>query len=77
MRNTQQHQDVPSFIDLNMVKLRTGMGTTFIYDHMKKGDFPKGRKFGRATRWAEVEIDQYCNGTWTPQAPTNEAGAPE
>ncbi|HCF1687274.1 TPA: AlpA family phage regulatory protein [Pseudomonas aeruginosa] len=77
MRNPQQHQDVPRFIDLNMVKLRTGMGTTFIYDHMKKGDFPKGRKFGRATRWAEVEIDQYCNGTWTPQAPTNEAGAPE
>ncbi|MDO5964794.1 AlpA family phage regulatory protein [Pseudomonas aeruginosa] len=52
------------------------MGTTFIYDHMKKGDFPKGRKFGRATRWAEVEIDQYCNGTWTPRA-GNEAGAPE
>ncbi|MFF6559249.1 helix-turn-helix transcriptional regulator [Pseudomonas aeruginosa] len=50
------------------------MGTTFIYDHMKKGDFPKGRKFGRATRWAEVEIDQYCNGTWTPRA-GNEAGA--
>ncbi len=35
MRNTQQHQDIPRFIDLNMVKMRTGMGTTFIYDHMK------------------------------------------
>ncbi|HCT6664834.1 TPA: AlpA family phage regulatory protein [Pseudomonas aeruginosa] len=33
------------------------MGTTFIYDHMKKGDFPKGRKFGRAIRWADAEID--------------------
>ncbi|HBO1240811.1 TPA: AlpA family phage regulatory protein [Pseudomonas aeruginosa] len=40
-----------------MVKMRTGMGPTFIYDPVKKGDFSKGREFGRAIRWADAEID--------------------
>ena len=39
----------------------TGMKKTFIYDHMKKGTFPKNIKIGAAVRWLESEVQDWID----------------
>ncbi|EOG3619121.1 helix-turn-helix transcriptional regulator [Pseudomonas putida] len=45
------------FIRLREVKRITGMGTTYIYEKMKTGDFPGQIKLGpRAVAWIKQEV---------------------
>jgi len=45
------------FIAIAEVRRLTGMGTTFIYDQMKKGTFPQQVTLGsRTVRWVEAEV---------------------
>lgn len=46
-------------LQLHEVKKITGMSTTFIYDAMKKGEFPKQKKIGRAARWISTEVEEW------------------
>lgn len=39
----------------------TGMKKTFIYDHMKRGTFPKNIKIGAAVRWLESEVQDWID----------------
>lgn len=46
-------------IRLPKVKEMVGLGTTAIYDKMKKGEFPKQIKLGRLSGWVESEIQAW------------------
>lgn len=48
-------------IRLPQVKEMVGLGTTAIYDKMKKGDFPKQIKLGRLSGWVESEIQAWIS----------------
>ncbi len=38
---------------------RTSMGRTSIYQLMKDGSFPRPVKVGKASRWVEIEVEQW------------------
>ena len=44
-------------IRLPEVKALVGLGTTSIYDKIKKGEFPKQVKLGRLSGWIEAEVE--------------------
>lgn len=46
-------------IRLPEVKALVGLGTTAIYERMKKGEFPKQIKLGRLSGWVESEIQAW------------------
>lgn len=46
-------------IRLPQVKEMVGLGTTAIYDKMKKGDFPRQIKIGRLSGWLESEVKDW------------------
>lgn len=46
-------------IRLPKVKEMVGLGTTSIYDKMKRGEFPKQIKLGRLSGWVESEIQAW------------------
>jgi prophage regulatory protein len=46
-------------IRLPKVKEMVGLGTTAIYDKMKKGEFPKQVKLGRLSGWVESEVQAW------------------
>lgn len=48
-------------IKLDRVKEMTGLSTTTIYGHIKKGLFPQPKKCGRAARWRLADIQNYIN----------------
>lgn len=54
-----EQQAIEKVIRLPEVKKRVGLGTTAIYDKMKKGVFPKQVKQGRLSGWYESEIQAY------------------
>ncbi len=43
-------------IRLPQVKAMVGLGTTAIYDKIKKGEFPRQVKLGRLSGWIESEV---------------------
>lgn len=54
---TKDFADDIEFIRLREVKRITGMGTTYIYEKMKTGDFPGQIKLGpRAVAWIKAEV---------------------
>jgi prophage regulatory protein len=56
MSNSQDQQPV-EFIRLPEVKALTGLGTTKIYDMVKKGLFPRQVSLGgRAVAWVKSEV---------------------
>lgn len=57
-----EQQTIEKVIRLPEVKKRVGLGTTAIYDKMKKGVFPKQVKQGRLSGWYESEIQAYVKG---------------
>lgn len=62
MSNQQPVIEQPAIdriLRLPEVKTRVGLGTTAIYDKMKKGVFPKQVKQGRLSGWYESEIQAY------------------
>lgn len=49
-------------LKLSAVKDKTGMGSTWIYDRMKAGEFPRPVKISTgAVRWIEREIDDWIS----------------
>lgn len=46
-------------IRLPQVKDMVGLGTTAIYDKIKKGEFPKQVKLGRLSGWVESEVQAW------------------
>ena len=44
---------------LPKVKEMVGLGTTAIYEKMKRGEFPKQIKLGRLSGWVESEIQEW------------------
>ncbi|WP_413725379.1 helix-turn-helix transcriptional regulator [Sodalis sp. RH16] len=47
-------------IDINEVQRSTGMKRTFIYDKIKKGEFPKQKQLGtRTVRWVRGEVEAW------------------
>ncbi|MCM8621752.1 MAG: AlpA family phage regulatory protein [Candidatus Accumulibacter sp.] len=38
-----------------------GLGTTSIYDKIKKGEFPKQVKLGRLSGWVEAEVQEWIS----------------
>lgn len=50
-----------SLIKIDRVKELTGLSTTTIYEHVKKGIFPQPKKCGRATRWRLADVLNYIN----------------
>lgn len=48
-------------IRLPQVRGMVGLGTTAIYDKMKKNDFPKQIKIGRLSGWVESEVQAWIN----------------
>ena len=50
----------PRFLRISEVLQMTGMGTTFIYDRMRDGTFPKQIQLGpRSIVWNEREVVQW------------------
>ena len=69
MSNQQQQQPVTeAILRLPEVKKRVGLGTTSIYDKMKKGLFPRQVKQGRLSGWYESEIQAYIKALDTTRA---------
>ena len=51
------------FIRLREVKRITGMGTSYIYEKMKTGDFPGQIKLGpKAVAWIKAEVLAWAMG---------------
>ena len=48
-------------IRLPEVKALVGLGTTSIYDKIKKGEFPKQVKLGRLSGWVEAEVEGWIS----------------
>lgn len=49
-------------LKLAAVKDKTGMGSTWIYDRMKAGEFPRPVKISDGTvRWIESEVDEWIS----------------
>lgn len=48
-------------IRLPQLKEMVGLGTTTIYDKMKRGDFPKQIKLGRISGWLESEVQTWIS----------------
>lgn len=48
--------DQVELINLHEVRKITGMGTTYIYNRMADGTFPKRIKVGRASRWLKSDV---------------------
>ena len=46
-------------IRLPQVKAMVGLGTTAIYDKIKKGEFPRQIKLGRLSGWVESEVHDW------------------
>jgi len=44
---------------LPQVRAMVGLGTTAIYDKIKRGDFPPPIKLGRLSGWLESEIQAW------------------
>lgn len=48
-------------IRLPEVRALVGLGTTSIYDKIKKGEFPKQVKLGRLSGWVEAEVQEWIS----------------
>ena len=48
-------------IRLPEVRAMVGLGTTSIYDKIKKGEFPKQVKLGRLSGWVEAEVEGWIS----------------
>ena len=66
--SAHQHQLIPEARELpaipiperllpfTEVKIRTGFGSSFLYQLMKENKFPKPVKIGAASRWRESQV---------------------
>lgn len=62
--STDQHlatQLAEKLLPLPEVEGRTGFRSSFIYQLIREGRFPKPVKIGLASRWRESEVQQWIN----------------
>ncbi|AVH81916.1 AlpA family phage regulatory protein [Salmonella enterica subsp. enterica] len=48
-----------SLIDMRYMMEDSGMGKTFLYAEIKKGNLPQPMKFGRSSRWLLSDYEQW------------------
>lgn len=46
-----------------------GLGTTSVYDKIKKGEFPRQVKLGRLSGWVESEVQDWISQQITASRP--------
>ncbi len=56
-------------IRLPQVKAMVGLGTTAIYDKIKKGEFPRQVKLVRLSGWVESEVQDWIYRQITASRP--------
>ena len=56
-------------IRLPQVKAMVGLGTTSVYDKIKKGEFPRQVKLGRLSGWVESEVQDWISQQITASRP--------
>lgn len=60
--NTARTIEEVEFIKLPEVRRITGMGTTFIYEKAKQGEFPRQVKLGtKSVAWIRAEVQEWAN----------------
>ncbi|ATR83993.1 MULTISPECIES: helix-turn-helix transcriptional regulator [Pseudomonas] len=60
--NTARATEDIEFIKLPEVRRITGMGTTFIYEKAKQGEFPRQVKLGtKSVAWIRAEVQEWAN----------------
>ncbi|MGY4002961.1 MULTISPECIES: helix-turn-helix transcriptional regulator [Aeromonas] len=60
--STHSHTPERRIMRLPQVKTATGFGRAWIYELMKRGEFPQARKIGtRAIGWDSEEIQQWVS----------------
>ena len=60
-KQTGENEVSEKIIRLPKVKEMVGLGTTAIYEKMKRGEFPKQIKLGRLSGWVESEVQAWIN----------------
>ena len=60
-KQTGENEVSEKIIRLPKVKEMVGLGTTAIYEKMKRGEFPKQIKLGRLSGWVESEIQAWIS----------------
>ena len=56
------------YLRLSEVCSLYGVGSTWVYEKIKEGKFPKPRKFGAVSRWAAVDLLQWeVDNGWRDQ----------
>lgn len=60
-KQTGENEVSEKIIRLPKVKKMVGLGTTAIYEKMKRGEFPKQIKLGRLSGWVESEIQAWIS----------------
>lgn len=83
--STPQHQPSPDagqlpaiptterLLPLPEVESRSGFKSSFIYQLIKEGKFPKPVKIGAASRWRESEVQQWIQDQIKGDAPVKRA----
>ena len=60
--NTARATEDIEFIKLPEVRRITSMGTTFIYEKAKQGEFPRQVKLGtKSVAWIRAEVQEWAN----------------
>ncbi|SEF56369.1 helix-turn-helix transcriptional regulator [Nitrosomonas ureae] len=57
----QSTSQLERLLYLAEVEFQTGFKTSFLYQLMKEGKFPKPVKIGNASRWRESEVQQWIH----------------
>lgn len=63
-------------IRLPQVKAMVGLGTTAIYDKIKKGEFPRQIKLGRLSGWVESEVQEWISQQILASRPESASSPP-
>lgn len=60
-KKSQSPSQLERLLYLAEVEFQTGFKSSFLYQLMKEGKFPKPVKIGTASRWRESEVQQWIN----------------
>jgi len=67
---------IPAASDTDLISIKevirsVGLQKTAIYDRCKRGEFPKPRKLGAASRWVRGEVEAWKKALATKKTLTN------
>lgn len=49
-------------LNYHELRKKTGLARSTVFKYEQQGKFPKRRKFGKAVRWIESEVDAWIAG---------------